>query len=76
MMTTLMCGGQLQSGTSVMRRRSTGDDRPGLPLKTPADVFAYARAEGIELRLDATGIQVRRPAVGREGRRAFVSEEA
>jgi hypothetical protein len=36
-------------------------------------VFAYARAEGVELRLDATGIQVRRPAAGRGGRRAFVS---
>ncbi len=37
-------------------------DRPGLRLRTLADVFAYAQAEGIELRLDATEIQVRRPA--------------
>jgi hypothetical protein len=36
-------------------------------------VFAYAQAEGIELRLDATEIQVRRPPAGRGGRRAFVS---
>ncbi|WP_372412118.1 transposase family protein [Streptomyces luteireticuli] len=36
-------------------------------------MFAYAQAEGIELRLDATEIQVRRPAAGRGGRRAFVS---
>jgi hypothetical protein len=28
--------------------------RPGLRLRTLADVFAYAQAEGIELRLDAT----------------------
>ncbi|MGC0407624.1 hypothetical protein RKD31_000867 [Streptomyces sp. SAI-163] len=48
-------------------------DRPGLRLRTLADVFAYAQAEGIELRLDATEIQVRRPAAGRGGRRAFVS---
>lgn len=36
-------------------------------------MFAYARAEGIELRLDATEIQVRRPPAGGGGRRAFVS---
>jgi hypothetical protein len=36
-------------------------------------VFAYTRAEGIELGLDATEIQVRRPPAGRGGRRAFVS---
>ncbi|RPK61146.1 MULTISPECIES: transposase family protein [unclassified Streptomyces] len=48
-------------------------DRPGLRLRTLADVFAYAQAEGIELRLDATEVQVRRPLAGRGGRRAFVS---
>lgn len=47
-------------------------DRPGLRLRTLADVFVYAQAEGIELRLEATEVQVRRPAVGRGGRRAFV----
>jgi hypothetical protein len=50
-------------------------DRSGLRLRTLEDVFAYGRAEGVELRLDATGIQVRRPAAGRGGRRAFVSGE-
>ncbi|MCX4650906.1 transposase [Streptomyces microflavus] len=48
-------------------------DRPGLRLRTLADVFAYAQAEGIELRLDATEVQVRRPPASRGGRRAFVS---
>ncbi|MCX5157853.1 transposase [Streptomyces sp. NBC_00264] len=48
-------------------------DRPGLRLRTLADVFAYAQAEGIELRLDATEVQVRRPLAGRGGRCAFVS---
>lgn len=48
-------------------------DRPGMRLRTLEDVFAYAQAEGVELRLDATEVQVRRPAAGRGGRRAFVS---
>lgn len=48
-------------------------DRPGLRLRTLTDVFAYAQAEGVELRLDATEIQVRRPPANRGGRRAFVS---
>lgn len=48
-------------------------DRPGVRLRTLEDVFAYAQAEGVELRLDATEVQVRRPAAGRGGRRAFVS---
>ncbi|MFE1268744.1 transposase family protein [Streptomyces sp. NPDC058758] len=48
-------------------------DHPGLRLRTLADVFAYAQAEGVELRLDATEVQVRRPLAGRGGRRAFVS---
>ncbi|GAA3488327.1 hypothetical protein GCM10018987_24100 [Streptomyces cremeus] len=47
--------------------------RPGLRLRTLTDVCAYARAEGAELRLDATGIQVRRPPANRGGHRAFVS---
>ncbi|MFH9611339.1 transposase family protein [Streptomyces sp. NPDC017448] len=46
-------------------------DRPG--LRALPDVFAYAQAEGVELRLDATEIQVRRPQANRGGRRAFVS---
>jgi hypothetical protein len=46
---------------------------PGLRLRTLADVFAYAAAEGIELRLDGTEVQVRRPQANKPGRRAFVS---
>ncbi len=45
----------------------------GVRLRTLADVFAYAAAEGVTLRLDATEIQVRRPRTGRAGRKAFVS---
>lgn len=48
-------------------------DRPGVRLKTLEDVFAYAEAEGIELRLDGAETQVRRPQASRPGRRAFVS---
>jgi hypothetical protein len=46
---------------------------PGLRLRTLADVFAYAAAEGVELRIDGTEVQVRRPKANRPGRRAFVS---
>jgi hypothetical protein len=45
----------------------------GLRLRTLADVFAYAAAEGVELRIDGTEVQVRRPKAGKPGRRAFVS---
>ncbi|MFB7293208.1 transposase family protein [Actinacidiphila glaucinigra] len=54
-------------------RGCTVPDRAGLRLRTLTDVFAYAQAENVELRLDATEIQVRRPQAGRGGRRAFVS---
>jgi DDE superfamily endonuclease/Helix-turn-helix of DDE superfamily endonuclease len=47
--------------------------QPGLRLATLADVFAYAAAEGVKLRIDGTEVQVRRPAANRPGRRAFVS---
>jgi hypothetical protein len=47
--------------------------QPGLRLRTLADVFAYASAHGVELRLDGTEVQVRRPRAGKPGRRAFVS---
>ena len=47
--------------------------KPGLRLRTLADVFAYAAAEGVELRIDGTEVQVRRPKANRPGRRAFVS---
>jgi len=46
---------------------------PGTRLRTLADVFAYAAARGVTLRLDGTEVQVRRPRVGKPGRRAFVS---
>jgi hypothetical protein len=42
-------------------------------LRTLDDVFAYAAAEGVKLRIDGTEVQVRRPKAGRAGRRAFVS---
>lgn len=46
---------------------------PGVRLRTLADVFAYASARGVELRIDGTEVQVRRPPVGKPGRKAFVS---
>jgi len=45
----------------------------GPRLRTLADVFAYAAAEGVTLRIDGTEVQVRRPRAGRPGQRAFVS---
>jgi hypothetical protein len=45
----------------------------GPRLHTLADVFAYAAAHGVRLRIDGSEIQVRRPKAGRPGRRAFVS---
>jgi len=47
--------------------------KPGLRLKTLADVVAYAASQGVRLRVDGTEVQVRRPKAGRPGRRAFVS---
>lgn len=57
----------------LARRGFAVPDRPGIRLRTLADVFAYAQAEGVVLRLDATEVQVRRPVSHRGGRRAFVS---
>ncbi|MEV6600120.1 transposase family protein [Actinoplanes sp. NPDC051346] len=48
----------------------------GVRLRTLADVFVYAAAEGVTLRIDATEIRVRRPRSGRGGRKAFVSGKA
>ncbi|MGP8303682.1 transposase family protein [Streptomyces inhibens] len=48
-------------------------DHPGLRLRTLEDVFAYAEAENVTLRIDGMETQVRRPRAGRPGRRAFVS---
>jgi hypothetical protein len=47
--------------------------KSGLRLRTLADVFAYAAAEGVKLRIDGTEVQVRRPKANQPGRRAFVS---
>jgi hypothetical protein len=46
---------------------------PGIRLRTLADLFAYAAARGVTIRLDGTEVQVRRPRAGQPGRRAFVS---
>ena len=46
---------------------------PGIRLRTLADLFAYAAARGVTLRMDGTEVQVRRPRAGKPGRRAFVS---
>jgi hypothetical protein len=48
-------------------------DRPGVRLRTLADVFAYAAAENVTLRIDGTETQARRPKAHRPGRCAFVS---
>jgi DDE superfamily endonuclease/Helix-turn-helix of DDE superfamily endonuclease len=48
-------------------------DQPAVRLRTLADVFAYAAANGAELRIDATETRVRRPRAHRVGRRVFVS---
>jgi hypothetical protein len=47
--------------------------RPGRTRRTLEDLFAYADAEGVKLRLDGTEVQVRRPRVGHPGRKAFDS---
>ncbi|TJZ99257.1 IS5/IS1182 family transposase [Actinacidiphila oryziradicis] len=59
--------------TVLAERGFAVPDRPGLRLRTLEDVFAYAEAEGVALRLDGAETQVRRPRAGRPGRRAFVS---
>ncbi|MEU4930722.1 transposase family protein [Streptomyces yokosukanensis] len=48
-------------------------DRLGVRLRTLEDLFAYADAEGVDLRIDGTEVQVRRPRAHRLGRKAFVS---
>ncbi|MFK4103301.1 hypothetical protein ACI2L1_25120 [Streptomyces sp. NPDC019531] len=59
----------------VARRSGLRRSRPApsLRLRTLADLFAHAQAEGVELRIDDTETQVRRPQAGRAGRKAFVS---
>ncbi|MCX5294309.1 transposase family protein [Streptomyces sp. NBC_00183] len=48
-------------------------ERPGQGIRTLEDLFAYAGAEGVDLRIDGTEVQVRRPRAGHPGRKAFVS---
>ncbi|MGI5372672.1 transposase family protein [Streptomyces sp. CA-251387] len=57
----------------LARRGFAVPQRPGVRLRTLADVFAYAEAEGVDLHVDGTEVQVRRPKAGRAGRTAFVS---
>ena len=57
----------------LARRGFAVPEQPVLRLRTLADVFAYAAAEGIPLRIDGMETQVRRPRAHRPGRRAFVS---
>ncbi|MFD7889028.1 IS5/IS1182 family transposase, partial [Streptomyces albidoflavus] len=48
-------------------------DRPFPRIRALEDLFAYADAEGVRLRIDGTEVRVRRPRAGRPGRKAFVS---
>lgn len=48
-------------------------DRPFPRIRALEDLFAYADAEGVGLRIDGTEVRVRRPRAGRRGRKAFVS---
>jgi transposase len=57
----------------LARRGFAVPGQPQLRLRTLADVFAYASACGVQLRVDASETQVRRPRAHRPGRRAFVS---
>ena len=41
-------------------------ERPGIRLRTLADVFAYAAAEGAGLRIDGTDLEVKRPATAEQ----------
>lgn len=60
----------------LLAGRGFGTPIPGPRLRTMADVFAYAQANNVELRMDGTEIRVRRPKAGRKGRRRFVSGKA
>ncbi|MEV0639426.1 transposase family protein [Streptomyces sp. NPDC050619] len=42
-------------------------DRTGVRLRALEDLFAYADAEGVDLRIDGTEVQVRRPSAHRPG---------
>ncbi len=57
----------------LAERGSAVPDRPGVRLRTLADVFAHAEAEDVTLRIDGMETRGRRPRAGQPGRRAFVS---
>jgi DDE superfamily endonuclease/Helix-turn-helix of DDE superfamily endonuclease len=57
----------------LARRGFAVPGQPQLWLRTLADMFAYASACGVQLRVDASETQVRRPRAHRPGRWAFVS---
>ncbi len=50
--------------------------RSSMVWSTLADVFAYAAAEGVRLRIDGTEVQVRRPPVGPAGGRSCLGRNA
>ncbi|WP_329298212.1 hypothetical protein OG410_06285 [Streptomyces sp. NBC_00659] len=50
-------------------------DKPGLRLRTLADVFAYDDTEGVTFRIDGTQTQIRRPKTHRPSRCTLVSGE-
>jgi hypothetical protein len=57
----------------LARRGFAVPGKPELRLRTLADVFAYATAQGVCLRIDGTEVRVRHPRANKPGRRAFVS---
>jgi hypothetical protein len=58
-------------------RGSAVPGNSGLRLRTLADVFSYAAAEGVPLRIDGAEVQVRRPRAGHPGGGcSFAEEEA
>ena len=48
-------------------------DGSGVRLRTLDDVFAFAEAKGVTLRIDGTEVQVRRPKAHSPGRKAYIS---
>ncbi|MFJ8114261.1 transposase family protein [Streptomyces sp. NPDC096132] len=59
----------------LARRGFAVPEPPGVRLRTLERVFAYAKAEGVKLRIDGTEVQVRRPRASHPGRKAFVSSK-
>ncbi|MGW3644104.1 hypothetical protein [Streptomyces sp. NPDC005143] len=47
-------------------------ERSGVRLRTLEDVFAFAEAEGVTLRIDGTEVQLRRPKAHRPGRKVYI----